>query len=1083
MTSPKEFYKSLHPDYFSDSEINEISEVDRSLLDYHLSSLTSRNQEGDFEQFARRLCEKEICPNLLPTTGPMGGGDSKVDSETFPVADTIALQWYGNVLHEAANERWAFAFSTKEVWLTKVKSDISKIVETKRGYTKAFFVTSQNIRAKKRAEIEDALTNEHKIEVRILDRNWIIERVFAGRHEQIAIDELKVTALNKQSSQLGTEDAQRISNLANIELEISDLLTSQQFGLPIADKTLEAAGICRSLEKARSEVEGAYIRADSLAVKCGSLRQQVESAYQWGWTLFWWFEDINAVVAQYSIVEQRSKDSENIYDVERLSTLYSVLNNYANNNNLTKILNWLDERREILLNSLKRISTDKNRPSASLQAKSILFTDELFTCIKSGDDPSDIFEKFKDIFVQGDRLVGFPLDHLVDILTFLGEKIEDILSYDSLLEVIIDITSKREGEIRAAYLLLKRGDQLMEQNKPVRTIAFVGQALTRLYKYETRKDIVYALYLCGNAYKKIGLSWAARGAYLSGANIAANDFWRYGDITQGFLACMNALRFMELRLGRLPQLLAWHEVYKAIKKNTEGFDRDAEEGIETVFDHLVARLIIRYNPQTYTALGNLVPVLNNLELYVAERVLLYLLGYPDELEKMAKVGDKDAEWVANDIYYSQIDTSLSEKFAINGEVITLSTKILGCKIITNCSIKQPCVEAGESILAVLESILSTAIGAFAYQEEVVIEVIQSDACENFVGVTRKEHLGLTQFLVTCKPLDFSEILSKQYDEIRREIFDVCMNIFPYIVHFNDVEKDIETLFVKEHVAERAIAFTSTFGNIYNVLGQEAKFDISQWFLAGTANYEMKRVEPWQAKTKDTAVDSSAKIQMASHDAEVPPDLVDYDSISHEQMSVVSVIRLNLWDRADWSGAMYARCYGNYPPIMGFIFAEEKAGTEIFTAWLSDLGKVDKQKKLRITIVRGISKKNPHHYRIIVGSNITTENRNKLLLITSRTCTMTPTNPANLNNFLNDYKITKRFNIVPAFIKNNISNPKIDHSIGLYDLTIKNAWEIGMHDLDMAGIFHDDDIIIPSEIKEPPVNKLIEWKKTNKGKNI
>jgi site-specific recombinase XerC len=35
---------------------------------------TSRSQEVKFERFARRLAEREICPNLLPQTGPTGGG-------------------------------------------------------------------------------------------------------------------------------------------------------------------------------------------------------------------------------------------------------------------------------------------------------------------------------------------------------------------------------------------------------------------------------------------------------------------------------------------------------------------------------------------------------------------------------------------------------------------------------------------------------------------------------------------------------------------------------------------------------------------------------------------------------------------------------------------------------------------------------------------------------------------------------------------------------------------------------------------------------------------------------------------------
>ena len=92
--SPREFLKARRPERFSDSVIERTNALDRSMLEYHLESLTNRSQETDFQQFAQHLAEHEICPNLLPQTGPTGGGDSKVDTETYPVADTLSITWY-----------------------------------------------------------------------------------------------------------------------------------------------------------------------------------------------------------------------------------------------------------------------------------------------------------------------------------------------------------------------------------------------------------------------------------------------------------------------------------------------------------------------------------------------------------------------------------------------------------------------------------------------------------------------------------------------------------------------------------------------------------------------------------------------------------------------------------------------------------------------------------------------------------------------------------------------------------------------------------------------------------------------------
>lgn len=104
--------------------------------------VTSRRQEVAFATFARHLAEREICPNLLPQTGPTGGGDSKVDTETYPVAEDLALGQYVGMNIKAASERWGFAFSAKKAWKDKALSDVNKAVATGRSFAKLFFVTN-----------------------------------------------------------------------------------------------------------------------------------------------------------------------------------------------------------------------------------------------------------------------------------------------------------------------------------------------------------------------------------------------------------------------------------------------------------------------------------------------------------------------------------------------------------------------------------------------------------------------------------------------------------------------------------------------------------------------------------------------------------------------------------------------------------------------------------------------------------------------------------------------------------------------------------------------------------------------------
>ncbi|HJS61038.1 MAG TPA: hypothetical protein VJ800_04730, partial [Pseudolabrys sp.] len=117
---PSAFMRQLRPEVYSDTGEKAAYVLDASLLEFQLNSITSRNETHDFEIFCRKLCERTICSNLRPQTGPEGGGDSKADADTYPVADEIATLTYVGEAN-AGRERWAFAFSAKSTWSQKAR--------------------------------------------------------------------------------------------------------------------------------------------------------------------------------------------------------------------------------------------------------------------------------------------------------------------------------------------------------------------------------------------------------------------------------------------------------------------------------------------------------------------------------------------------------------------------------------------------------------------------------------------------------------------------------------------------------------------------------------------------------------------------------------------------------------------------------------------------------------------------------------------------------------------------------------------------------------------------------------------------
>jgi len=183
---PSDFMRARRPELYSDTVFVDEPALSRSLFEFHLDTLTQRKEEIRFEHFCRILAEKELCPNLLPQTGPTGGGDSKTDAETYPVANSIADLWYVGDPSSAAQERWAFAFSAKKDWRPKVKSDVEKIVATGRGYSLIYFMTNQSVPDRKRAEIEDELSLQWQVPVRILARiAWHTSMPYVWRVNQL----------------------------------------------------------------------------------------------------------------------------------------------------------------------------------------------------------------------------------------------------------------------------------------------------------------------------------------------------------------------------------------------------------------------------------------------------------------------------------------------------------------------------------------------------------------------------------------------------------------------------------------------------------------------------------------------------------------------------------------------------------------------------------------------------------------------------------------------------------------------------------------------------------------------------------
>ena len=138
---------------------------------------------------------------------------------------------------------------------------------------------------------------------------------------------------------------------------------------------------------------------------------------------------------------------------------------------------------------------------------------------------------------------------------------------------------------------------------------------------------------------------------------------------------------------------------------------------------------------------------------------------------------------------------------------------------------------------------------------------------------------------------------------------------------------------------------------------------------------------------------------------------------------------------------------------------------------------DKDNKIRISFIRGISQKNPYFYRVIIGSSperTFLADEPKRIGIISRIHVMEPSTSQNINRFIKSFKKHNMYGLTYAAMSENLSQiePVLKSIITKHELLIRNAWEIGLNDFDSIGITLDDDIIIPKNQKDAPVLKLL-----------
>ena len=1078
---PSDFMRARRPELFSDSRIFREIHLPRETFEYHLNTLTSRKQEIEFEYFCRRLAEKELCPNLLPQTGPTGGGDSKVDAETYPVADTLALRWYEGIGRDAGKERWAFAFSAKKDWHAKVISDVEGIIKTGRDYVLIYFITNQFVKDRTRAKVEDSLKRKYKINIRILDRSWIVKCIFEHDRLQLATETLSLTGYDQPTRDVaaGPRDTERKAELDELEQQINDTDRYRGVEYQLAEDCLQAALLARGLEFPRVDVEGRFQRAESIAKKVGHRQQQLRIVYSKAWTTFWWFNDFEEFHVLYDQVEELACGSIQATDLELLSNLRIVLHTTVMRNKLNPQAYKLDERTIKLKKELERLIADKGRPSNALQARIKRLIIDIIESLSRGKSLDTSLAGIKDALIACEGLAEFPVDSIAQIIQELGNFINDNVEYDKLFELVVSLTERRTSEGEVGSMLLQRGCQKFNAGKKYDAIHLLGRAQQKLAKSEYRKEWVTALYFCGCAYESVGLLWAARANILIAANQELSEYWKYGKLLPRTLWCIQRLIWIELQLGRVPFVLEWIDLASLIASqlNLENDRKEAFIKERNTQDIVLGILLSKTDLWELKWLNFLPEILEKLELDHSWMSLLYALGHEDYLRSEGVIPDSESPETVRSLFIEGLKQPVNDDLPdhpelMKGTKIAICSFVLGCEITVEAVNTPTSINLAETVLSALEAFLATSLDGelVPYQSNLHITIRPSDFITGAPEHQINKPSGEEPIIIRHAPI-LQKSSAENHEAFRSWLQKFLLDVTLQISMVRDLDSFTDRIYRDELSLGRALNFSDVSIAIENILGQAPRFHLSDWEnQTGTGRFNLRRSLSWNhgiTEIKDSKIELST---LRPGKGEPPADLIDIDNLKHKDRRVISFINLPLWDKAEWQATAYI-CYPGSTPILVLGFRNPDAAKQIFKELRSKIGEIDKEEQLRVSIITGIDKRYPSSYRVLISANLKLmKNTQSQIVVVSRMNRMDPPDSRNLNVFLEQYKRDGNYMLVPAHFVTESKFPELflDLRINKQELNVRPAWQLGENDLDVFAIKENEDPIIPDEIKDAPV---------------
>lgn len=1046
--TPHEFYRAVHPEYFSDS--HKVHKMSKEIFRNELSNLSTDMKQDEFERFACRVIGRIVTPNIIPPTGPNGGGDGKVDFETFVVDDDISCKWYiaGGC---RGNQRWAFAVSCKAKWEDKIKSDIENAISTGKHFDRFFFCTNQEISSQKRLKIYNAFREKYKIETTIFDFNWFVDAVFDKGCYQIAIESLNLSSELSEIVEEGPLDVKRKAELKKIEERIQKHIRQQGIDTKYIDDLKRTAILARELEIPRTEVEGRFYRTIHEAEKFGMSQQIFDIHYELGWTEYYWYEDPVATYEEYMEIKEMLKKEVNPNRIERVLNLLSILRTASQIGLLSNTGIDIEKENKEWEELSQAIINNPQLSTSALYAQILQLEMKLMSAMVKEEPIDDLLQEFMMRINESLHHIDIDVESYSSLITTLSPYIQNNSAFEEFVDKVAEIVREKDGDISFARVHFDRGIENLQKNDYVSAVKHLGQCIEGFQQAKTFEELTRACCYIAFAFEKLDLLNAAKVFLIRSLSLLLHEANVRGKIKDQLFGELSELCRIELRQGNLDGFMNWYMTFMQFmgavpnSRNRQSYEELGQ------LDAILASLLLQSD---VTSLPSQMPdVLKRIGLQLSGDMLLYQLGYEEQCSKeFAEITGTSGEW------YEQWKTMLPRDYFLfslrdyTKDYAEIKTIVKGCTIEARFQHDYKSKVYVTLLLGLVESYFSTSeVEDVSFITPKILLSIQNvEGAKAKLEASKKSY----EYRIT---IDWNQVVEKELDEI-------AVNFLAHVLTRNALHQNQEEYLQKkekqEKIGERLAVMANFMQEAENCRVFPYIQTLAEWIDEEDKAYPVKREEK----------------------ADVPEEIKGKQANS----IITDLIDIPVWDKADWAGCAYLTYLDHsMPPIMIFLFRDIQYGKQIFESWEESFNK--KQLSLRISVITGIDKEHPTWYKVQVSPDVEEmmsdeTMRQRYVMTITRYRRMEVVSDKNMQMFKREFEMLKVAGITAAEIdeNNQMSDdvakryPKV---IPVQNIVYREAWTIGENDVDMPAIQGSDNPIIPEEHKDDaPILKVLERKR-------